>query len=180
FILILLIFSICSCAKQEPFMDYVFSWDGDSPILGIELTYSAAEKDSTTFIFGDPSFGGQIDIFNVIKNIRCTAPEELKIDEGNRQITIYHNGAKRHRLTYESDGLLPADKPTTVSQRELFRPVITKGVLTLRNRQFALAITDDSNPLFSFSWQSYPENVSYFNSVQPSHANPSEKLTTYY
>ncbi|QNL48828.1 hypothetical protein H8S90_18975 [Olivibacter sp. SDN3] len=180
-LILLLIFSICSCAKQEPFMDYVFSWDGDSAILGVELTYSAAQKDSTVFIFGDPSWGGQNDIFDVIKNIRSIgSDEELKIDEANRRITIYHNGAKKHRLAYEIDGSLLADKPTRSSQRELFRPVITKGVLTLVSKQFALAITDESNPLVSFSWRSYPENVNYFNSVNPSQIDPSEKLSIDY
>ncbi len=179
-LILLFTFGIYSCAQQEPFMDYVFSWDGDSATLGVELTYSAAQKDSTVFIFGDPSFGGQNDIFNVIKNIRCTEPEVLKIDEEDRRITVYHNGAKKHRLTYEIDGSLPVDKPTTASQTELFRPVITKGVLTLVNKQFALALTDESNPLVSFRWRAYPENVSYFNSIHPSQTDPSEKLSDYY
>ncbi|MCE7054200.1 hypothetical protein LZF95_05900 [Algoriphagus sp. AGSA1] len=179
-LILLLSFNIYSSAQQKSFMDYVLSWDGESSILKVELTYSAAQKDSTVFIFGDPSFGGQKDIFNVIKNIRCAEPEVLKIEEADRRITVYHNGAKKHKLTYEIDGSLPADKPTMVSQRELFRPVITKGVLTLVNKQFALAITDKSNPLVSFSWHSYPEDASYFNSVQPSQKDPSEKLSAHY
>lgn len=161
-------------------MDYLLSWDGHSAKLGVELKYSASQKDSTVFIFGDPDFGGQTDIFKVIKNIRSSGPEVVKIDEGDRRITIYHNGAKKHRLTYEIDGSLPVDKPTTASQTELFRPVITKGILTLVNKQFALAITDEGNPLVSFSWRNYPENFAYFNSVQPSQTDPSEKLSTYY
>ncbi|SEK80446.1 hypothetical protein [Parapedobacter koreensis] len=180
FILLPLIFSICSCTKQEPFMDYVLSWDGHSDILGVELTYSAAQKDSTVFIFGDPSFGGQNDIFTVIKNIGCVEPEVLNVDEVARRITVYHNGAKEHRLTYEIDGSLPADKPTISSQMELFRPVITKGVMTLVTKQFALNITDERNPLVSYVWRSYPEDVSYFNSVNPSQTDPSEKLSDHY
>ncbi|MGS2737901.1 hypothetical protein [Sinomicrobium sp. M5D2P17] len=161
-------------------MDYVLSWDGHSPIVEVELTYAASQKDSTVFIFGDPNFGGQNDIFKVIKNIRATPPEVVKIDEVDRRITIYHNGAKEHRISYEIDGSLPVDKPTSASQMELFRPVITKSVLTLVNKQFALAITDESNPLVSFSWYDYPENFSYFNSVVPSQGNPSEKHSAYY
>lgn len=161
-------------------MDYVLSWDGDSAILEVKLTYSAAHSDSTVFIFGDPSFGGQTDIFSVVRNIRCTEPEVLKIDEVTRQITVYHNGAKTHKLLYEIDGSLPVDKPTRSSQRELFRPVVTKGVLTLVTKQFALEITDERSPLVSFSWNRYPENVDYFNSIDPSRINPSEILSDFY
>ncbi|WP_268223406.1 hypothetical protein [Sinomicrobium oceani] len=114
-------------------MDYVLGWDGDSAILEVELTYAASQKDSTVFIFGDPGFGGQNDIFKVIRNIRVTRPEVVRIDEADRRITIYHNGAKNHRITYEIEGSLPVDKPTTISLTELFRPVISKGILTLVN-----------------------------------------------
>lgn len=179
-LILLLIFSICSCTKQEPFMDYLLSWDGISSKLEVELIYSATQKDSTVFIFGDPDFGGQTDIFNVIKNIRATDREVLKVDEANRRITIHHNGAKKHRLTYEIDGSLLVDQPTMASQTELFRPVITKGILTLVDKQFALEITDGSNPLVSFRWRSYPGHVTYFNSVHPSQTNPSEKISHYY
>jgi len=179
-ILILLVFSICSCAKQEPFMDYVLNWDGQSSIVEVELTYAASQKDSTVFIFGDPGFGGQNDIFKVIKNIRVTKPETLSIDKANRRITVYHNGAKKHFVSYEIDGSFTIDKPTVASQTELFRPVITKGMLTLVNIQFTLEVIDKSNPMVSFRWREYPENFTYFNSVQPSQKNPSKKVEAHY
>ena len=179
-LMLFLMFSISSCVKQEPFMAYALSWNGHSSKLEVELTYSASQKDSTVFIFGDPSFGGQHDIFNAIKNIRSTEPERLKIDEVSRQITVYHHGAKTHKLNYEIDGALPVDKPTMSSQKELFRPVITKEVLTLVTNQFALEVTDQSNPLVSFHWNKYPENFVYFNSIDPSQSVPSEKISDYY
>lgn len=179
-IILLLLFSSFCYAQQKPFMDYVLSWDGNSSIVEVELTYSVAQKDSTVFTFGDPDFGGQKDIFNVIKNIRATKPEVLKIEEANRRITIYHNGAKKHRISYDIDGSLPIDQPTRTTQTELFRPVITKGMLTLVNLQFALDVTDESNPWISFRWRKYPENFTYFNSVHPSEKNPLEKLSAQY
>tara|TARA_R110002020_G_scaffold155391_1_gene336399 strand:+ start:13939 stop:15432 length:1494 start_codon:yes stop_codon:yes gene_type:complete len=177
---LLFTFGIHSHAQEKPFMDYVLSWDGDSSILEVELTYSATQKDSTVFIFGDPDFGGQKDIFNVIKNIRATLPEVLRIDEANRRITVYHNGAKTPNISYEIDGSFSKDQPTRASQTELFRPVITKGVLTLVDKHFALDITDDSNPLVSFRWRKYRESFIYFNSVHPSRTDPSQKLSDYY
>lgn len=180
-LMLLLIFSICSCAKQEAFMDYVLGWDGESTVLQVELTYSADQKDSTVFVFGDPNFGGQTDIFDVIKNIHTTDPDEvLEIDEMERRITVYHNGAKKHRLKYEIDSSFPVGQPTTISQRELFRPVITKGVSTLVDKQFVMEVTDESNPLVSFRWHSVPENFMYFNSVDPSQIDPLEKVSDYY
>src|SRR5690606_37409500 len=67
-----------------------------------------------------------------------------------------------------------------ISQSELFRPAITKRVLTLVNKQFTWEVTDGSNPVVTFSWHSYPENISYFNSVRPSQTDPSEQLSDYY
>ncbi len=179
-IILLLIFSSFSYAQQKPFMDYVLSWDGESSTVGVELTYSATQKDSTVFTFGDPDFGGQHDIFYTVKNIRVVKPEVLRIDEANRGITIYHNGAKEHRISYDIDGSLPIDKPTRTTQTELFRPVIAKGILMLVHLQFTMKITDKSNPLVSFRWRKYPENFTYFNSVQPSQKRPSVKLEDYY
>lgn len=177
---ILLTFCFYSYAQKKPFMDYLLSWDGRSSKLNVELTYSASEKDSTVFIFGDPSFGGQTDIINVIRNIRATGPESVRIDEENRRITIYHKGAKKHRIRYEIVGSLNVDKPTVASQTELFRPVITKGMLTLVNKQFTLEVTDKSNPLVSSRWRKYPGNFTYFNSILPSQTNPSTKLADDY
>ncbi|WP_215396233.1 hypothetical protein [Rheinheimera oceanensis] len=167
-------------AQQKPFMDYVLSWDGDTSTLEVELTYSASQKDSTVFVFGDPSFGGQNDIFTVIKNIRVTEPEEVKIDSATRQITVHHNGTKKHQIRYEIDGSFNENQPTVISQTELFRPVISKGFLTLVNKQFTLEITDESNPLVSFVWRDHPKNFNYFNSVVPSQTDPLEKLAADY
>jgi len=111
-VLLLIILGIASYGQQNPYMDYVLSWDGVSSNLEVELTYSKSDKDSTVFVFGDPSFGGQEDIFKVIKNIRASKPEEIKINEATRQITIYYNGAKRHRISYEIDGSISSNKPT--------------------------------------------------------------------
>ncbi|RYJ42830.1 hypothetical protein [Flavobacterium beibuense] len=179
FILFVLL-TICSYAQEEPFMDYVLRWDGQSSVLRVELTYSAHQKDSTVFIFGDPNWGGQADIFKVIRNITSSEPEVVRVDEVNRQISVYHNGANKHTISYEIDGSLPPDLPTRASQTELFRPVISEGVLTLVNKQFALTVTDKSNPRVSFRWHSYPKNFSYFNSIDPSQKSPSEKLSVYY
>jgi len=179
-ICILLIFNVASYAQQKPFMDYLLRWDGQSSTVAIELKYEVGTVDSTVFIFGDPSFGGQKDIFSVVKNIRVNKPEVLKIDNSKRQITIYHNGAKRHKIYYDIDGSFNIDKPTTTSQTELFRPVVTKGILTLVNKQFALDVTNESNPLVSFSWHNIPKHFTYFNSIEPSQKNPKNKLTAYF
>lgn len=178
-LIILIILGNSLYSQQKPFMNYELSWDGISSTLKVELTYSSS-KDSTTFIFGDPDFGGQPDIFKTIKNIHSSAPEKLKIDETKRKITVYHNGAKKHNIFYEIDGSFNAEKPTRASQTELFRPVIANGILTLVNKQFALEPTDERNPLVSFRWKKYPKKFTYFNSVKPSQKDPSKKTVEYY
>src|SRR5690606_7595593 len=121
-LILLLALGNYSYSQQKHYMDYVLSWDGISSKLKVDLTYNVSEKDSTVFIFGDPNFGGQPDIFTVIKNVRSSASEIVKIDKAERRIIVVHNGSKKHRLSYEIDGSFAIDKPTIISQTELFRP----------------------------------------------------------
>ncbi len=84
---------ICNSFGQSNSMDYRLRWDGTSSVLQVKLDYEPSHPDSTVFVFGNPDFGGQHDIFSVVKNIKCNPSDQLKISNANRQIIIYHKKA---------------------------------------------------------------------------------------
>ncbi len=149
------------------------SWDGNSSILKVQLDYIPINKDSTAFVYGDSSFGGQLDIFKVVKNIHCDASDKIKINEKERKIIVYHHGNSKKKLNYEIDGQQPNDKKPSI-YTELFRPVITKGFLSMVNDFFMMKMLGDSNSLISVIWDKYPKKFTYFNSLAPKDS-PSKK-----
>ena len=165
----LITFCIVLFSYAQNRQDYHLSWDGTSSILKVKLLYTPTNKDSTVFVYGDPTFGGQIDIFKVVKNIHCNPSENLKISENDRKITVYHHDSKTKTLTYEIDGSKPDDKKSTI-YTELFRPVITSGFLSTPNSFFMLDKKSETNDLISIVWDHYPHQYTYFNSMNPTAA----------
>lgn len=156
--------------------DYYMNWDGISSILKVKLIYTA-EKDSTVFEFASEGFGGQTDIFKVVKNIHGAPSDQIKINEKERKITIYHTGRHHNTLYYEIDGAQPDYKKPSI-YTELFRPVITKGYLSFVNDFFMMKPIGESNSdkqEINIIWEKFPKKYSYFNSVEPM-AAPNKKL----
>ncbi|MFZ4105386.1 hypothetical protein [Flavobacterium sp.] len=158
---------------QNNKQDYHLNWDGKSSKLKVQLDYTNATKDSTVFEYGNLSFGGQLDIFKVVKNIHCDISDKLKVDEKDRKITIYHKGSAKKKLTYEIDGQQPDDKKPSIFT-ELFRPVITNGFLSIVNDFFMMNMNEVTDASISVVWDKYPKSFTYFNSINPG-AKPSNK-----
>lgn len=174
----LMTFCIVLFSYAQNRQNYHLSWDGKSSILKVKLLYTPTNKDSTVFEYGEPSFGGQTDIFKVVKNIHCNPSERLKIAEKERKITVYHQGSKTKTLSYEIDGSMPADKKTSI-YTELFRPIITNGFFSSVN-DFLLMKTSKVNKYeTSIIWDKYPKNFIYFNSLIPN-AVPNKKIVIKY
>ncbi len=146
--------------------DYHLSWDGKSSILKVKLLYTPTDKDSTVFEYGDPSFGGQTDIFKVVKNIHCNSSDILKISEKETKITVYHHGSQIKTLTYEIDGRMPDDKKPTI-YTELFRPIITSGFLSTPSSFFLMNKKTETQNIINIVWDHYPHQFIYFNSIDP-------------
>lgn len=70
------------------FLIYHLGWDGKSSILKVSLEYTPATRDSTVFIYGNPNFGGQKEIFRVLQNI--DSKDKIILTPGERKITVYH------------------------------------------------------------------------------------------
>lgn len=158
---------------QQNLHDYHLSWDGQSSLLKVKLNYTA-NNDSTVFEYGEPDFGGQLDIFKVLKNVKSPKGEKININEKDRSITVYHQGKGSKTITYQIDGGQPADKKPSI-YTELFRPVIMKGFFTFVTNFFMLE-TSEENPLISVVWDEYPKKMAYFNSIDPK-APPHQKMT---
>lgn len=156
-------------------LDYHLRWDGKSSFLKVKLNYTAA-RDSTLFEFANAQWGGQQDIFNVVKNLKCSPKEKMRIDEKTRQITVYHKDRKTKTLTYEIDGALPEGKKPTI-YTELFRPVITKDFLYVVSTFFMMKNLVVKNPEISVVWDQYPKKFAYFNSLNPQ-AAPHQTVST--
>src|SRR5690554_7372184 len=98
-VLLLIILGIASYGQQNPYMDYVLSWDGVSSNLEVELTYSKSDKDSTVFLFGVQVFGGKEVIFKLFKIIVVIKLEEIKKKKLKKKITKYNTAAKKQKLS---------------------------------------------------------------------------------
>jgi len=174
-ILFFIFISICSYG-QKRIQDYHLQWDGISSVVQVKLQYTPTSKDSTVFEYGNLNFGGQMDIFEVVKNIRCELGEKLIINAKKRNITIYHSSRSSKVLFYQIDGAKSADKKPTIFT-ELFRPVITADFLCLVNDFFMLRriTAADSDEKISVIWDKFPEKFTYFNSINPSDNRPGKK-----
>ena len=154
---------------------YHLSWDGKSSVLKVSLEYTAASKDSTVFIYGEPNFGGQTEIFKVLQNMTADGPDKLKLTPKDRKITVYHVGAGVKRINYEINGQLVGN-PKRATVDELFRPLITQKVLYLLPRFFMINPIDQGAAMVSIQWDSFPPGLPYFISTAAGSA-PSVKQT---
>jgi len=152
---------------------YHLGWDGKSSILKVSLDYTPATKDSTVFIYGDPSFGGQTEIFKVLQNIE--SKDKIKLTPGERKITVYYTDTGLKHISYTINGhLIGNPKRSTVD--ELFRPLIMPDLLYLVPKFFVINPEGHSAATASIQWDTYPAGLPYFFS-NAAGTGPGEKQT---
>jgi len=157
-------------------LEYHLRWDGKSTILKVSLEYTPVTKDSTVFIYGSESFGGQKDIFKVVQNIKCDASDSIKITPKERRITVfYHSDEQPKRINYEINGQLVSNSGRAIYD-ELFRPVITGKTMYMVSCFFMMNPVKQKVSSFSIQWDSFPEHVPYFISTDPE-TSPLKKQT---
>ncbi len=143
-------------------LSYHLSWDGKSTLLKVRLEYSPATRDSTVFIYGDPKFGGQKAIFNVLQNIDTR--DKIKLSPNERKITVYHTGTGLKKINYTINGQLVGN-PKRATVDELFRPLITPDILYLVPQFFMINPLGHTATHATIQWDSFPSGVPYFLSV---------------
>ena len=152
---------------------YHLSWDGKSTLLKVSLEYTPVTKDSTVFIYGEPNFGGQKQIFDVLQNIETS--DKVQLTPGERKITVYHTRAGLQKISYTINGQLVGN-PKRATVDELFRPLITPNVLYLVPLFFMINPVGNHAAVASVQWDSFPANVPYFISTAAG-ASPAVKQT---
>ncbi len=158
---------------EKPLLSYQLGWDGASPLLQVTLEYTPSTSDSTVFIYGEPNFGGQNEIFKVVQNIQSA--DSVKLTPGQRKITVYHTSAGLKKISYTINGQLVGN-PKRATVDELFRPLITPDVLYLVPLFFMLNPVGHTATSATVQWVNYPPGVPYFISTGAG-ASPATKQT---
>ena len=70
------------------------------------MQYTPANEDSMTFVYGNPGFGGQHDIFNCVQDLIVSGKH--KMVDSLRQLTVYPESNKPIDIHYSvvDDGVL--------------------------------------------------------------------------
>ncbi len=130
------LFSAVAQVKED--FRYQLQYSGNNSVH-TKMIYTPAEKDSTTFTYGEPMFGGQPDIIHCIANVRVSPPARLRADAAARTFTLFFSGEKPVTIEYD---ILDTGTVKKDVRKELFRPIIQQnyfychGVNLFLNPQF--------------------------------------------
>lgn len=162
-------------AAAQVDLQYQLSYAGDR--VHVMMIYTPAEKDSTTFTYGEPMFGGQMDIINCIGNVKVDAPAQLKTDAAARTFKLFFRGSKKIRVEYDILDTATVKKDV---RKELFRPIIqnnyfySHGVNLFLNPQFR---DSSKKGTVSIKWEQRP-NFPLFYGFDPENAGKKKALST--
>lgn len=166
-LLLLISLRFSAVAQVKTDLQYQLKYSGNNSVH-VTMIYTPAENDSSSFIYGEPMFGGQPDIINCIANVRVSPPAQLRADAAARTFTLFFSG--KEPVTIEYDILDTATTKKDV-RKELFRPIIQPnyfychGVNLFLNPQFrdpgkkaGVSIQWTRRPEFSLFYGFDPEN----------------------
>ena len=188
FFLLAILLSACSDSKENDnnnsIMDYKLSWDGTSNLLGVDLSYTRQSKDSSSFIYGYPDFGGQEDIFDILKNITVGIGDSLELYPEERKLIIRHHGKNKNKsLNYSIDGTLVYGKdkaqPIWEVTNERFRPNIVPNHLYVYGLSYLMQYESEQEIQHQIHWENYPKNMTSFDSYDLDQDPSTISKTTY-
>ncbi|HUR65110.1 MAG TPA: hypothetical protein VMZ03_02065 [Chitinophagaceae bacterium] len=169
--------SIChsAIAQSKPDFQYQLSYKGNR--VQVAMIYTPYEEDSTIFTYGEPMFGGQMDIIKCIGDVMVTPLARLVTDRANRTFKLYYSGKKPISFLYE---ILDTSTVKKDVRRELFRPIIQKnyfythGVNLFLNPQFRDSTRKAS---ISIEWKDRPA-FPLFYGFDPGNSNKKKVIST--
>ena len=173
---ILLGIAFCAFAKPKPDLQYQLKYTNNR-MVHVTLIYTPPEKDSTTFTYGEPNFGGQWDILKCIANVEVLGPARLRTDKASRSFTIFYSGEKPVKLEYDIVDTTTKKKDL---RQELFRPIISNnyfyshGINLFLNPQFK---NKDLKPTMSIEWLQRP-NFPIFYGFDPENGGKKKLIST--
>ncbi len=156
-------------------MNYQLSWDGQSTNLRVDMSYDNSGKDSSVFIYGNPDWGGQLTIFDVISQVTSDQDDSVTITPKDRKITIFHARPGNKSLHYEIDGRLIIDAKRA-RPNELFRPVIAPNSFYILGANLFLMPEDSTYQQMTVVWHQWPKDMPYLLSINPA-AQPGDQQT---
>jgi|GEM_PF-690213 len=182
---LVILLSACTNFKEtKPIMDYKLSWDGTSNYLEVELNYTPQTNDSSSFIYGHPEFGGQEDIFDILKNVTVGDGDSLEVYPEERKLVIRHYGdTKNKNLKYSIDGTLvfgqQEAQPLFKVVNEIFRPIIMPNHLYVYGESYLMEYDSDQEIQHQIHWENYPKNMTSFDSYDLDQDPSTITKTTY-
>jgi hypothetical protein len=155
-------------------MDYHFSWDGRSSLLMVDVYYNPGKTDTTSFIYGWPEAGNEVDIFRVVKNIQAGKSDSISIDSNSRKILVWHKTGGLKKLHYEINGaLISAAKHNNANEQ--FRPQLVPGSFYSLSFNLFMKVDTAIFKDFYYKWDRWPPGIGYFSSADPQ-SNPGAKV----
>ena len=133
-------------SKNHVDIEYRLSYDAADPHIHVSMKCQPT-ADSLTFVFGNPEFGGQTDIYNCFQHLQVNGAA-FKHDETSRTVTVYPNGKSLMHLEYD----VVDDGSKGQFQRELFRPVLKHDYLYAPTLSLFL-IPRDYKTTVSVTWE---------------------------
>ena len=147
----------CQESKQAE-LRYELSYDASAQRINVAMQFIPSGEDSVAFVYGNPGFGGQQDIFNCVQDLAVS--EKHKVVDSLRQVTVYPN--KNQPITIQYSVIDEGANGQFV--RELFRPVLKDDYLYCASLNLLFLPDDDAIPV-KLRWaENEPFRiVSYFN-----------------
>jgi hypothetical protein len=150
----LLFWGLRAAAQQQGVpLDYRLEFAGNE--IHVELKYTPVQPDSTSFTYGMPAFGGQVDILMGLKQLQIAAPDRLRLDSASRTITVYYRQGHPITITYH----IVDTRKVNDTRTQLFRPMITPGYVFVHGINLFLlprSTMDHSTIHASISWKKPP------------------------
>jgi predicted metalloprotease with PDZ domain len=169
FKILILLFS-CSIHSQiklpDNRLDYHLSWDGKSTLLEIDLMYNSNGKDSTVFIFGQPTPGSQPKMFERLRDLQTDKPDFIETQPDERKIIMHHktSGVKHLHFTINCELIVNVK---AALGNEAFLPTIAPGFLYTLGYQLFLQTSDKSYTEVGVVWDSWPKDMPFVVSTNP-------------
>lgn len=145
--LILLAFlAVIGCSRsQQAELRYELSYDASAQRINVTMQYQPSGDDSVNFIYGNPGFGGQQDIFDCFQLESVTG--KYKLVDSLRQLTVFPQGDSPIDIQYS----IVDDGANGQFVRELFRPVLKEDYLYCASLNLLL-MPDDGDMHVALQW----------------------------
>ena len=149
--IIALLITSCSQTKDSPLLDYQLSWEDER--IDFCLDYIHPQTDTVTLYYGSAFYGGQLDIFTCVKNLKAEGATLIP-DSANMKVKLTDFTSPVTHLTYSIKQRLP--EVVQKSTQESFRPNITHDFFISHGINLFFRPEDEEQSM-RVSWSKAPD-----------------------